>query len=133
MSVENSLSSVQRITHPPQLDFGSNNFAAVESIWSVWMGPSATVVRLAISSAAQQEILQLQGPARNSSYELEFLGPAIQCNILDQSQLAGFNKSLNAYYTNFNMGNQVFGEGLLAYASWAPSSQFPDLSTPVLN
>ncbi|KAL1962141.1 hypothetical protein VTN77DRAFT_545 [Rasamsonia byssochlamydoides] len=85
--VETSNSTSMRI---PQVDFTSLNFANMapkrgQSPYFIYNGPQYAVQRVVVSTAAEGQILPISAPAANSSWLLNFAGPALSCNTLDGS------------------------------------------------
>lgn len=96
----------------PQLYPDYVNFANYQPIGGVgWLGPMNTVARIAFASATSGSVLQIPFSAPNSTYNLSFYGPGINCGTNDTIKQI-FIES----YENATLG--IYG-GLL-YFSWVP-------------
>ena len=72
----------------PMLDWNSTD-------WSVRIGstavPSNAVLDLAMQAAIDNKIPGIAPYATNSSYDLQFYGPSVSCNIANATQQADFD------------------------------------------
>lgn len=98
---------------------------------SEYGGPTSETQRVINSVATQGEILPIEPPAVNSSWSVEFHGPSIVCDDV--------NQILSAYITqNVARAMEVsklhepegFSLTRYGYLSWAPESDDPRGSTP---
>ena len=105
----------ESLQHVPNLDFGSMNFLAPlphmptndplglssDQGSYLYNGPSQAVLAVSNAVMAQGEILLIQPPAPNSSWTIEYVGPSMRCNNVNdemhlrirQNIAAGMNQS----------------------------------------
>jgi hypothetical protein len=127
----------------PLVDFTSTNFASLGTIivpsstgQSYWItgynGPTPETRRVVNSVATQGEILPIEAPAVNSSWSVEFYGPTIACDHVNQTL---------ADYISQNVAQAINGSKMITeagtqklriydYLSWVPESDAPLDSTP---
>src|SRR6202044_2727887 len=112
--------------------------------------PSSLVLKTASETAQLGEILPLFTPATNSSYEIQFSGPTLQCGAPNESQRLAFetytNRSMyeraifsldevnGSYWTHY-IHNISAGAGIHWPVLWAYSTFSPNLfrGNPDLN
>jgi len=105
------------------------------------IGPTSEPVRIALASIAQQTILQIPSTIPNSSYNVEFLGPAVSCSTPPVQNISAFNESLTFATNNSSyFGSGLFGRIGLLYNAWVPHQTlsptgeiFSDLGNPDWN
>jgi hypothetical protein len=74
------------IRTPPQLFFDPTQYANVQTrVLHNYMGPSFETLRTAFGSAMTNKILSVPVFNPNTSYTLEFLGPAVMCDLANAS------------------------------------------------
>ncbi|KAK3331690.1 hypothetical protein B0T19DRAFT_472732 [Cercophora scortea] len=100
LTVSTQIVTSSMATTPPQLDLDGTRYAVtVGTVTNVPVfdiqGPTSELMRTTISSASQQAIMYIEPPAVNSTYQLNFFGPSLQCNIPAEKELAEFNRQLN--------------------------------------
>lgn len=117
-----NLASV-RLQHTPQIDFDSLNFVAGmpaiigyngASLYYTYNGPSQIVQHTAIGAAAQNQILPIEAPHPNSTWSMDFHGPALRCEPLSTDQQLKFTQ---------NIAQHVQGENCRSpptYLAWFP-------------
>ncbi|OQE37973.1 hypothetical protein PENCOP_c009G07293 [Penicillium coprophilum] len=125
----------------PRVDFTSANFATLGSItienatqvyWSTgYLGPSSETQRVVNSVAAQGTILQIEPPAANSSWSVEFHGPTIVCDNVNQTLADHITQDVaQAINQSRSIENRAWSLWLYNYLSWAPESDSLVDSTP---
>ena len=128
----------------PNIDWSGHIWQSYDSLAG---DPSSIVLKTASETALSGEILPLLAPTTNSSYDIQFFGPSLQCGPSNQSQSLAFkiytNQSMiqravvsfaevNSSYWN-NYTSQIPNTSALAW--WAYSGFSPNLfrGNPDLN
>lgn len=125
----------------PRIDFTSANFGILtsgvvvnttSSRWATaYMSPSSETERIVSSVATQGTILQIEPPAANSSWSVEFYGPIIVCDKVNQTLADYITQdvvhAINASNTITNDTRELVRYN---YLSWAPESDTLIGSTP---
>lgn len=132
LSVKASEALTTTMAKVPQFDFVSLNFNAglTYSGNYSYMGPGNLVQRIATAVSVSGEISSIQAPALNSSWELDFYGPSLECNhVTGQERTDIWNNTFN-YLNGYPNCYNSYG-----YISWAQSSygQGPFLESAGLN
>jgi hypothetical protein len=123
----------------PNIDWLSQMWQSNDSQFG---DPSSLVLKTASETAQLGEILPLFTPATNSSYEIQFSGPTLQCGTPNESQRLAFetytNRSMyeraifaldevnGSYWTDY-ITNISDGAGINWPALWAYSTFSPNL------
>lgn len=120
----------------PQIDFSSLNFPSLSySAKSVFVHmpnpgsqvttdltynkPQYPVQKMVQGSLISNSIMPISAPSSNSSWSLDFYGPALSCTILDDTDNDGFRrKVLRNYGEGFYYGAFMW----LAYLAWVPDA-----------
>jgi hypothetical protein len=112
-------------------DFNKNEFAQLPSngnngaTWTMFGGPRYKVSQIANAVASQGEILKFPAPSPNSSYELNFMAPALQCatvqGTIQETLLANVSQALNCTLQAKHGEDKDACDQLQMYLSWAPS------------
>ena len=128
----------------PNVDFSSLNLAAPmaaygttvsttglkSGFWYMYAGPSLTVQRITDAVAGQGSIIPVTAPSVNSTWDLDFNGPALHCNpvssgfrnaVLDNILNYTFVRSQQTIWTI----NCTHGPG---YMAWHPAFMDPNTS-----
>lgn len=125
----------------PRVDFTSANFGVLTSginvkttpsKWATaYMSPSSETERIVSSVATQGTILQIEPPAANSSWSVEFYGPIIVCDKVNQT-LADYitQDVVHAINASKVITNDTWELVRYNYLSWAPESDTLMGSTP---
>lgn len=133
----------------PRVDFASARFAtflsttvsetnqSTHKAWiSVYRDPTPETQRVVNSVATQGTILPIEPPAVNSSWSVEFHGPSIVCDKVNQSVTAYITQNvaqtINASQQDWP-GSLPYADYSLTrygYLSWAPEADNPMDSTP---
>ncbi|CAI7623563.1 unnamed protein product [Penicillium discolor] len=125
----------------PRVDFTSANFGVLTSgvnvnttpsKWATaYMAPSSETERIVSSVATQGTILQIEPPAANSSWSVEFYGPTIVCDKVNQI-LADYitQDVVQAINASQVITNDTWELVRYNYLSWAPESDTLIGSTP---
>lgn len=125
----------------PRVDFTSANFGVLTSgvnvnttpsKWATaYMAPSSETERIVSSVATQGTILQIEPPAANSSWSVEFYGPTIVCDKVNQT-LADYitQDVVQAINASQVITNDTWELVRYNYLSWAPESDTLIGSTP---
>lgn len=93
-----------------------------------FLGPRTIVSRLSTATAAEGQILSIQPPFINSTYSLEFYGPAVQCSE-PNSTVATIIHDLRLDSVQSFQGNLV--EDANYYFAFVPNlSNYPNSSVP---
>ncbi|KAJ5403013.1 uncharacterized protein N7487_008909 [Penicillium crustosum] len=125
----------------PRVDFTSANFGVLTSgvyvnttpsKWATaYMGPSSETESIVSSVATQGTILQIEPPAANSSWSVEFYGPMIVCDNVNQTLANHITQdvvlAINASKVITNDTQELVR---YSYLSWAPESDTLNGSTP---
>ncbi|OQE10102.1 hypothetical protein PENFLA_c093G02106 [Penicillium flavigenum] len=133
----------------PRVDFASANFASFISVnspfrdpirqkmWlSAYRGPTPETQRIVNSVAAQGTILPIEPPAINSSWSVEFYGPAIICDKVDQTLAAYITQNVaqainvSQAHWSANPSGAEYALTRYGYLSWTPGSDNLTDSTP---
>ncbi|CAG7998258.1 unnamed protein product [Penicillium olsonii] len=143
LSVHLSPANEHLLRRVPRIDFSSANFVNFLSFklsnpttgrtaWMTWYGSTAPETqRIVKSVAAQGKILPMEPPAVKSSWSMEFHGPTLVCDHV--------NNTVNDYFTQNvaqAMNNPIiYAEGgslyhNYRYLSWTPDSDDLIGSTP---
>ena len=88
----------------------NNNFA----MFYPWNGPSQVVERITAAVTAQGVILPLTAPSPNSSWHLEFWGPSLKCENVDDARRQRIGSNIAEYYSQDGTCNT----GRDIYLSW---------------
>ena len=113
----------------PNLDFGSMNLLAPMPAFAehdglgvstnmssyLYNGPSQAVLEISNAVMAGGKILQINPPAPNASWAVDFVGPSLQCNDVSPAMHQRFRQSIAAGLNDSN-GGELFG-----YLAWFPS------------
>ena len=146
-----------RPVEPQQSWIGTQNFAQTEldytAIWkvgehtfadAVLNGPSGALYSVALGSISQRNILAIPPPNENSSYELSFFAPSLQCSGLPDQDLVDFERSISAAEkAGYLPGQDTTLEGvetvnnstvlIVKYNAWISSTQGQNLTNPSWN
>ncbi|CAI7599362.1 unnamed protein product [Penicillium discolor] len=133
----------------PRVDFTSARFAtfvsgtisatnqSTQKLWiSAYRDPAPETQRVVNSVATQGTILPIEPPAVNSSWSVEFHGPAMVCDKVNQSVTAYITQNVAQAINGsqeHSPGNQSFAYYSLTrygYLSWAPETDNLIDSTP---
>ncbi|TLD39104.1 hypothetical protein E2P81_ATG00091 [Venturia nashicola] len=111
-------------------NFNKNEFAQLPSLgsnsaaWTTFGGPRAKVMQIANAVASRGEILNLPAPSPNSSYEIDFMGPALQCSNVKGAPratlLQNVTKALNCSLEARHRKDKGACPDMQMYLSWAP-------------
>lgn len=118
LSIESASTSLSNLLQVPQFDFTSLNFVFSPQYFGAidysWNGPSQPVQHIALAVMGQGDILQISSPGVNTSWSLNFWGPALHCN-----DVVGVKR--DSIFTN--MWNSLYGgDASYSYLSWVPWS-----------
>ena len=120
----------ESVLRVPNLDFGSMNFLAPMPAMAqndglgsptnmasyLYNGPSQAVLEISNAVMAGGEILQINPPAPNASWVVDFVGPSLQCNNVSPAMHQRFRQNIAAGL-NVTNGAELFG-----YLAWFPTS-----------
>lgn len=116
------------LTQVPQLDFATFNFAdfvrqgseddyeivGITDLYLEWIGPSQLTQQTVGTVFGLGQTLPVQPPAVNSSWHVDFLGPAIQCVDVD-------SQTRDAIWTNiWNSFSFTDADTSYLFLSWVP-------------
>ncbi|KAK3636944.1 hypothetical protein LTR56_012604 [Elasticomyces elasticus] len=113
--------TMQRV---PTIEFSNLNFLAGMpsvlgtnriSLYFPYNGPSQEVKRIAMAVAAQNAILPVPAPSLNSSWEVVFRGPRLQCNDAPASTRLKLQQNIAEYISEGSNCNTP-----AAYLAWYP-------------
>jgi hypothetical protein len=105
--------NVQR--DPPQLYFDPNHYASLQTETNgAYVDPSPDTLRTAFGSAMTGQIQGIAQESPNMTYTLDFLGPALTCELAD----AAFIRSVYGSYMK-DIGPDGY---MYSYLSWVPSN-----------
>lgn len=120
----------------PRIDFASSNFATLpdsefgstsNKSWSnVITGSSSYTQSIVAGAATQGTVLAIDPPAVNSSWKLDFHGPAIVCNTVNESLSTLIKQNIEGA-TN---ASTTVGRILYDYLSWVPTGNNLESWTP---
>lgn len=102
----------------PVVDFNSLNFAFLPDYTNkadfafVYQGPQYAVTKVATATAAQGSIMPLSAPHPNSSWILEFFGPAVTCDDVSTPLRDQILDQVKSVFRSFNCSSS------LGYLSW---------------
>ena len=107
----------------PQFEFGSFKYAAgltnYNDYWK-WSGPSRAIQSMALRVMTAGEVLPVTPPAPNSTWTLDFWGPALQCdNVPETKKDEIFTNIWNSYYTH-DLDPDPASYGFLSWVPWSP-------------
>ena len=91
---------------------GSNTFN--------YFGPSPALQRIVAATAAQGQILTITPPALNTSWSLDFWGPAIHCSEVTGSERTSISDNYGSFLRDLLSG----GSSPPAYLSWPNQKPF---------
>jgi hypothetical protein len=121
-----------RRTPMPRFDASSMATLATESgmggvtVDVHYFKPTRQLARLVRATAYRGDVLDHQTAFPNSTYTLDFPGPAMRCQGVPEDLLHGFNDAMNC---SFMVGESDRGpkveceEGLVTYLSWVPGKE----------
>lgn len=126
MTVVQGLRNETRPTSLAAINWTSPAFFDVESDVAQ---PSSEVLRIASISAQSMAVVSSAPPASNSSYDLQFYGPSVQCSLANSSQHALFERYSKDMANNTLMlvTKAEFETGRLRWA------KIPDSRAPLMN
>jgi hypothetical protein len=117
-----------------ELDFNKNAFAQVASSDSnaghpnIFGGPRYQLTQVANAVASRGEMLNFPASAANSSYEMNFMAPALQCATVEDSFRDQFTTNISQALnctrdTQWRQGNQTKSTCYIQtlFLAWAPS------------
>jgi len=88
----------------------------------MFLGPRTIVDRLSAATASEAQILPIAPPYVNSTYEIQFYGPMVQCSEADASQVAIMvNLTAQQFVTQDNITAEQ-----IAYYAYVPNLSVPD-------
>ncbi|KAF9889372.1 hypothetical protein FE257_007482 [Aspergillus nanangensis] len=103
-----------QLGHVPQVDFASlkfANFLSFEKDSFTYDSPQIEVKRIVESVTIEGEILSVTPPFPNSSWHLDFHGPALNCHLIDQV-------SRDLILQNVQENNNCSSGSVYGYLSW---------------
>jgi hypothetical protein len=98
LSVVSGFQNETILTPWPSLDWSLPNWVHDQYYFT----PSESVLDVATSSANQMQLMSIPPPAPNSTYQMNFYGPSVQCNAANATQQPIFD-----YYMQ-SLANQSF-------------------------
>jgi len=98
----------------------------VEAYW-VYKGPQHAVSKIATATAAQGNILSFPAPYPNSTWDLDFAGPAIRCGDMDNRTKTQVIDQIVSYVRSEECIVS------LEYLSWTPANHSYHLPMHILN
>ncbi|QDS72737.1 hypothetical protein FKW77_003922 [Venturia effusa] len=111
-------------------DFNKNQFAQLLSngnnagSWTIFGGARAKVMQIANSVASRGQVLDFPAPSPNSSYQIAFMGPALQCNAVEGAPratlLQNTTKALNCSLEARHRKDKDACQYMQMYLAWAP-------------
>ncbi|KAE9381990.1 hypothetical protein N431DRAFT_282795, partial [Stipitochalara longipes BDJ] len=112
------------LIRPPQPLYNTQNYASAYipdradegPCIAYLVGPTSEVLRIALAAAAQQTVLQIPSTLPNSSYNVEFLGPAVSCFDAPAQNISAFNEAL----ASANVAPNSIDDPELYYNAWVP-------------
>jgi hypothetical protein len=111
LAVENMLQIRHTSVDVPIINFTSTALMAAGSITNSEFVPGAAssrLLQLANSVAMESKILDLPGVGINTTYELQFPGPAVQCRPLPESYLGNFRNYMDHDCTGYSFNATTF-------------------------
>ncbi|KAF7543124.1 hypothetical protein G7Z17_g10997 [Cylindrodendrum hubeiense] len=128
----------------PQIDFTSMNFASLSWTYSdlyramdrtewqttelIYDKPQYAVQKAVQGSLISNEILSISAPSTNSSWNLDFHGPALKCTALTDDSKQGLRTRIFTQYAEaWSYG--ALG-GWMSYLSWVPEGTGVNSSLP---
>ena len=84
----------------------------------VYTGPSQRLIRLGLATALQGSRPGIRAPAAESSYDLEFLSPAVKCSTISDDILVGFFRLMGCNLVGQHQ-NCTTQYGYLSRAPWS--------------
>ena len=104
---------------------GEAFYSMIDDMAGVAGGPNSDVTRVAISAATLGSVLPMSPAHANSSYQLHFVGPALQCTSWNHTAVARFQQQSCKYFrANFCPGEYDSNKQALRYMSW--TNDYPD-------
>lgn len=76
-------------------------------------GPSNTVRKIALATAAQGRVLSIEAPAPNSSWKLDFIAPTLRCEAANETITKAIQN--NVFDHTLNKDNCSHGPGFLSW------------------
>lgn len=116
----------------PRIDFKSTNFAELASIDDMlpvvtYNNPTDVVKQVVSATAAQGKILPIEAPFVNSSWTLDFHGPALSCKEVDPSLEAAIRQEIGMPFVTLDNGILIQP---IQYQAWTPSDNSINGSLP---
>ena len=106
---------------------GERFYSMIDEVAGVAGGPRSDVTRVAISAATLGSVLPVSPAHANSSYQLHFIGPALQCTPWNHTAVVRFQQQSCKYFkANFCPGEYEDNQSkqALRYMSWTKA--YPD-------
>jgi len=124
--VHPSLLNTTASTKPPaQLGFSKSNYGTIDTGPGLYLGPTPNLTYLSVKAASNQAILPIQPHSINSSYDLVFAAPGLECSVPDEATITAFNDTLAhsffQYGWNPDQFDKTYNTQSISYSCWAPS------------
>ncbi|KAJ9222271.1 hypothetical protein DTO169C6_5400 [Paecilomyces variotii] len=117
LSVQPTLSSTSSLMRVPRVNFTNLDFSRI--MWGSqdieYLGPQDSIRRVAEVAAAEGELLSIPAPNANSSWQVNFHGPALSCNAVNDSLRSDIAQNI----LQTSKGQMGIG---YAYIAWTPTS-----------
>ncbi|KAI9925126.1 hypothetical protein ASPWEDRAFT_176395 [Aspergillus wentii DTO 134E9] len=125
----------------PQIDFSSSNFVTMTPFLLAgldlkiqddqYVAATPEVQRLVTSTAMEGAILPIQPPSPNSAWKLQFHGPALRCDPVNQTLSTAIVHDVERNIKNSTSGDPGLVTGMAyGFISWVPHDNSTNGSTP---
>lgn len=121
-------------TRMPVLDFNKNEYAqfttgaGLGSVGKNYLAPRYKLSQVANGVASQGQLLNFPAPSPNSSYQMDFMAPSLQCNAIEGTMRDTFVRNISKvlgcsletpYASTSSKATACYKQTL--YLAWAPS------------
>jgi len=86
----------------------------------IYIKPTLQLSRLATTTAYRGAVPDHRTSLPNSTYQLEFQAPALQCQPMTVDVMTGFNRAAGCNFTRFSTGSEKRCGQVVPYVSWVP-------------
>lgn len=130
LSIQSAPLDIITATEVPNLDFGSFDFLAEMPTWAYpnhysYAGPHTDVLTVTNSVLSGGSILAMEPPGANSSWVVEFLGPSLKCEKVNETmedRLLG--NYIDAHFLRQADGGPLCYSPSYGYYAWSPRFNF---------
>lgn len=120
----------QRRVPVPQFDAGAMSFSTIISIGNgphntLYLKPTRRLTRLVTATAYRGAVPDHHTAFPNSTYTLNFPGPAMRCQVVPEDLLHDFNEPMNCSFMLNKIDDGPKGEcdNAVTYISWVPGRE----------